>query len=437
MILKASTRSGAGRLALHLLNEEDNDHVDIHELRGFVADDLKGALQEINAISKGTRCEEYMFSLSLSPPAGELVNIDIFENSIEKIEKKLGLGGQPRAVVFHEKEGRRHAHCVWSRIDAEKMKAIELPYWKEKLNSLSKEFYLENGWKLPEGHIDRSRSNPVNFGLAEWQQAKRQGEDPRVIRAVLQEAWITSDNVGSFSSALEDRGFTLAAGDRRSMVAVDYLGEVYSLTKNLGIKTKELVAKLGNPKHFPSVREAKEKLSGKMKKMIENIQRDVRNDIAKQAEPILAERLALRERHRSERERMEEYHLKRETMEMKNRAAKLPKGLAGIWHRLTGKYQAIRNENERSKAIAVARDRAEKQMVIETQLNERRALQLRWQELRDVHKSTLSTLREDTAYYLRLNGLNRAPQHRSLRESELMPNSRDRQVDKGNDIGRS
>jgi hypothetical protein len=26
------------------------------------------------------------------------------------------LNGQPRVIVFHEKNGRRHAHCVWSRI---------------------------------------------------------------------------------------------------------------------------------------------------------------------------------------------------------------------------------------------------------------------------------------------------------------------------------
>lgn len=46
MILKGSQRSGALKLAAHLLNDRDNDHVELHELRGFTADDLHGALRE-------------------------------------------------------------------------------------------------------------------------------------------------------------------------------------------------------------------------------------------------------------------------------------------------------------------------------------------------------------------------------------------------------
>jgi hypothetical protein len=39
MILKGSQRSGAGQLARHLLKSE-NEHVELHELRGFMADEL-------------------------------------------------------------------------------------------------------------------------------------------------------------------------------------------------------------------------------------------------------------------------------------------------------------------------------------------------------------------------------------------------------------
>lgn len=67
-----------------------------------------------------------MFSLSLNPPGHETVSIDEFEAAIEATEVKLGLQGQPRAIVFHEKDGRRHARVVWSRIDAGKMKAINM-----------------------------------------------------------------------------------------------------------------------------------------------------------------------------------------------------------------------------------------------------------------------------------------------------------------------
>lgn len=44
--------------------------------------------------------------------------------AIDRLEKDLGLTGQPRAVVVHEKEGREHCHVVWSRIDLDKMRTI-------------------------------------------------------------------------------------------------------------------------------------------------------------------------------------------------------------------------------------------------------------------------------------------------------------------------
>ena len=87
MILKASQRSGAKQLATHLLKTEENEHVEVHELRGFMADNLQGALKEIQAVSQGTRCKQFMFSLSLNPPQTENVPIKHFENALADIEK--------------------------------------------------------------------------------------------------------------------------------------------------------------------------------------------------------------------------------------------------------------------------------------------------------------------------------------------------------------
>lgn len=120
MILKASQRAGAKQLALHLLRTDENDHVEVHEVKGFAADDLVGALREAYAVSRGTKCRQYLFSLSPSPLQTENVEIPVFEQAIQTIEDHLGLTGQPRAIVFHEKNGRRHAHCVWSRISSGK-----------------------------------------------------------------------------------------------------------------------------------------------------------------------------------------------------------------------------------------------------------------------------------------------------------------------------
>lgn len=149
-----------------------------------------------------------------------------FEKAIAQVEKKLSLEDQPRAIVFHEKEGRRHCHAVWSRTDVKTMKAIPLPHTKRKLMEISRNLYIEHGWQMPAGMINSDDRNPLNFTMAQWQQAKRTGKDPRAIKQSMQDAWSISDTRDSFSHALKERGFTtLAKGDRRDFVAVDIHGK--------------------------------------------------------------------------------------------------------------------------------------------------------------------------------------------------------------------
>ncbi|MWD26869.1 hypothetical protein E0K89_005195 [Aquicoccus sp. SCR17] len=58
MILKGSQRGNAAKLAAHLMNVRDNEHVELHELRGFMnEEDLHEALREAEAIAKG--CAEF------------------------------------------------------------------------------------------------------------------------------------------------------------------------------------------------------------------------------------------------------------------------------------------------------------------------------------------------------------------------------------------
>jgi len=53
VIFVGSQRSGAKDLALHLMKDE-NDHVTLHEVRGFASEDLLSALREAEALSKGS-----------------------------------------------------------------------------------------------------------------------------------------------------------------------------------------------------------------------------------------------------------------------------------------------------------------------------------------------------------------------------------------------
>ena len=91
---------------------------------------------------------------SYNPPPFENVPTEAFEDAIAHVEKKLGLTGQPRAIVFHEKDGRRHCHAVWSRIDAVAMKSIPMSHSKRKLMEVSRVLYREHGWQMPRGMMN-------------------------------------------------------------------------------------------------------------------------------------------------------------------------------------------------------------------------------------------------------------------------------------------
>lgn len=64
MILKGSQRGGAKDLALHLMKDE-NEHVEVYQLQGFCCQNLMDPLNEAYAVSRGTRCKQFLFSLSL------------------------------------------------------------------------------------------------------------------------------------------------------------------------------------------------------------------------------------------------------------------------------------------------------------------------------------------------------------------------------------
>ena len=111
MILKASERGHARALSLHLANGDENEHVDIHEIRGLVSSDIHMAFQEIDAASMGTQCKKPFFHLQLSPPVDASLTLEQYEKAVGDVERKLGLVGHPRAIVFHEKHARREANA--------------------------------------------------------------------------------------------------------------------------------------------------------------------------------------------------------------------------------------------------------------------------------------------------------------------------------------
>jgi hypothetical protein len=399
MILKGNQRGGGRQMALHLLNGLDNEHVTVHEVSGFIADDVLGALNEAHALSKATKCKQFMYSLSLNPPQDKKVPVADFEAALEKVEKKLALEGQPRVIVFHEKEGRRHAHCVWSRIDAGEMKAINMSFDRDKLNGISKSLFLEHGWTLPDGFRDKSRGNPLNYSREEWQQAARIGRKATDIKRELQESWAASDNRKSFENALGELGYVLARGDRRGYVAVDVYGEVYPLNKRkLGLEKKAIEARLGKADTLPSVEHAKEQLSAQLSGLFTRYEKELSALHDKQKQPLLADKVKMVTAQREARDELEAAQAERWQKEEQGRNARIRAGFKGLWDKLNGRYWKTRKRNEQETWKAHLRDQKERENLIQAQLAERQALQAQMNELRAQHDLERHELMRDMSH---------------------------------------
>ncbi|MEO1721551.1 MAG: AAA family ATPase [Pseudomonadota bacterium] len=363
MILEGNERGFGAELARHLLNPRDNDHVTVHAIEGFVADDLAGAFAEAEAISQATQCQKYLFSLSLNPPSDASVPVEVFEAAIAAIEAKLGLTGQPRAIVFHEKEGHRHAHCVWSRIDAERMRAINLAHYKRKLSDVSRALYLEQSWTIPEGFRDQAKRDPFNVSRQEASQAKRLKRDPKALKVLFRSCWEASDSRAAFEAALQEQGFLVARGERRGFVAVDANGKVWSLSRWCGVKPAELRARLGHEDCLPAIEVVLPRVG------------DLPRPQERQANPVLEQRrAALVTKQREARTALLQTQEARRVEALKAQRARLPKGLRAAFLKVTGRYEALRREAEVAAERLRQQDRAEQQALIDTHLAERRAL---------------------------------------------------------------
>lgn len=373
MILKLSTRAGAKAIANHLTNGHDNEHVEIHEISGFVSENLHNAMQELHATAKSTNVKKFIASMSINPPIGEHPTVADFEDAINRAEKTLGLEGQPRAIVFHSKCGRNHAHAVWSRID-ENLKAIKLPFYKMKLKNISKELYLEHGWALPKGLQD-SKEKAISYDLAEYQQAKRNRLNPKEVKAKVISCWKQSSDLASFKRALEKEAYILAKGDRKDFVLVDSHLEIKGLRRTLSVKASEIVDKLGDNQKLPTIASAKTLMAAQQHEKLKHAQSQLIQKHEAQQAPYKTRIHDLVQTQQHERAKQLAFHEQRQVEERKTRQAQYQKGLKALWHFVTGRYHKQKQMHEAEYQASLARDAAEKDALIRTHINAREALQ--------------------------------------------------------------
>ena len=247
MIIKGSSRAGPKQLAAHLQRADTNERVVVLELQSGSAD-LASTFRDWQTIAEGTRGSKGLYHVNIDPDARYTMTPAQWARAVEVLEKELGLEGQPRAVVLHEKHGREHIHVVWARtdIDTMTMRSDSMNFAAHERASQALE--LEFGHEpVPGKHAKRDREKQPEFPKAEvrhdeWQQAERAGISIEERRAQLAALHRASDNGLAFKAALEEAGYLLAKGDRRDFVIVDETGDIHSLGRELKLKAAEVRA---------------------------------------------------------------------------------------------------------------------------------------------------------------------------------------------------
>lgn len=248
------------------------------EMRGLIAEDVHGALDDMELLSEGSRCRQFLYHVSINP--NRTMNAEEWQQAWRAYEEEYNLVDYPFVTVTHHKQGRTHQHRVYLRVDFETNKAIKLSFTKVRNEKVARLLEYELGHELTVGkhnqaiierlqqegrgeiahwleqHQAHTQERPVaTKNHTDHQQEKRTGIRVEQVKTDLKEAYQNTDNGHSFEAAIAAKGYILAKGDRRDFVIVDREGGIHSPRRRIGVKAKELREKWAdlNPDHLPTV----------------------------------------------------------------------------------------------------------------------------------------------------------------------------------------
>ena len=263
MIFKGRARADGGKLATYLLSGK-NEQVRVLDVRGTIIDErsaagLKAALGDMDELGKMTRAKSSLFHLAINPDARDRMTGEDWRASVDKAEKALGLEGHPRAIVGHVYEGKEHLHVVWSRVDVEERKCVEMSFSHLKLCRAAREIEIELGLKqIPARARGAHKLNQHIKDIQQQQEAR--SETPReTLNAAVAGVWKNAGSAEEFKTMIEEAGYQLASG-KRGVLVMDSALETYSIPRCVeGVKVKDVRERLGDLQGLPTVEEVRQR----------------------------------------------------------------------------------------------------------------------------------------------------------------------------------
>lgn len=255
MIVKGKSRNNAAQAGSYLLKQGKNERVELIETRGTLAQDVKGACIEMEALAAGSNAEKPFYHASINPAKGERLTPEQWEISTDLLEKKLELEGHQRIVVEHEKNGGVHRHIFWNRVNQENLKAVRMGWnyvqHEQTAREIENAFGLEKvqGVHTKENGELREKGDPrAHYAPThkETEDAKKTGVNlkkwEKEIRGIA--AGVEGKSGAELIAALEAKGHMVAKGDKVAFVILDPSGKAQRMAQRLAMGVDDLKEKL-------------------------------------------------------------------------------------------------------------------------------------------------------------------------------------------------
>lgn len=237
MVTKGKCRGNGGQLADYLLSSK-NDRAEVLEVTGTSNPaDLKSSLLEMALTATGTKSKAGLYHAQINPdPKEPLLTAEQWQQAADILAKSLGLEGQRRAIVIHEKDGRTHAHIVFERYQEGKGKNGNGILWDDKDNY--------------QKHQQASRSMEKAFNherTPEKADLKHVQNERKIdVKETLTALWEKHTDPAEFVKAARGLGYEIAAGEeRRPFKVITPEGRSLDLVRQITTaKTKDVAERL-------------------------------------------------------------------------------------------------------------------------------------------------------------------------------------------------
>ena len=205
--------------ANHLINTEENERAELIEIRDLNAGNVREALEEMQRLARqNPRVKNFMHHADFNPRRDKVLTDIERDRAFEIYEEQRGIPkNQPRIVMEHVKNGRRHWHVIWYRLD-ENGRAFSDSLSAKVAHEAAREIEKELGHEKVIGPYDLEQGTPrpPRRDLKPWEMLRgmKTGIDKRDVKAEMTGLRQQCATGIEFQEAFERHGYVLARGDK-------------------------------------------------------------------------------------------------------------------------------------------------------------------------------------------------------------------------------